>query len=122
MIKTLYKEHCLRYFMILEIILVVILLTFFPLSIIFFISYINDFAENIFFNVHLIYFLFKIITMYFVAERFKQINKIENENKKEKLKKRLKIITFLINLIGFIIFMIIFSNSINETINTITSF
>ena len=46
MIKTLYKEHCLRYFMILEIILVVILLTFFPLSIIFFISYINDFVEN----------------------------------------------------------------------------
>ena len=79
MIKTLYKEKCLRYFIIPEIILLFIL--FFKFSILVYIILplyvIESIFDNIFFNIPLIWLLFKITTMYFSSIKFKKINKIE---------------------------------------------
>ena len=97
MIKTLYKEKCLRYFIIPEIILLFIF--FFKFSILVYIILplyvIESIFDNIFFNIPLIWLLFKITTMYFCSIKFKKINKIEDEEKKKKYKIRLKIIIFL---------------------------
>ena len=86
MIKTLYKEKCLRYFIIPEIILLFIF--FFKFSILVYIILplyvIESIFDNIFFNIPLIWLLFKITTMYFCSIKFEKINKIEDEEKKKK--------------------------------------
>ena len=78
MLKTLYKEKCLRYFIIPEIILLCIF--FFKFSILVYIILplyvIESIFDNIFFNIPLIWLLFKITTMYFCSIKFKKINKI----------------------------------------------
>ena len=124
MIKTLYKEKCLRYFIIPEIILLFIF--FFKFSILVYIILplyvIESIFDNIFFNIPLIWLLFKITTMYFCSIKFEKINKIEDEEKKKKEKIRLKIIIFLINIVIFVIFTILSTNLINQIVNTILSF
>ena len=124
MIKTLYKEKCLRYFIIPEIILLFIF--FFKFSILVYIIlplYIfESIFDNIFFNIPLIWLLFKITTMYFCSIKFEKINKIEDEEKKKKYKIRLKIIIFLVNIVILVIFAILSTNLINQIVNTILSF
>ena len=124
MIKTLYKEKCLRYFIIPEIILLFIF--FFKFSILVYIILplyvIESIFDNIFFNIPLIWLLFKITTMYFCSIKFKKINKIEDEEKKKKEKIRLKIIIFLLNIVAFIIFAIFSIDLVNKIFNTLLSF
>ena len=124
MIKTLYKEKCLRYFIIPEIILLFIF--FFKFSILVYIIlplYVfESIFDNIFFNIPLIWLLFKITTMYFCSIKFKKINKIEDEEKKKKEKIRLKIIIFLLNIVALIIFTIFSIDLVNKIFNTLLSF
>ena len=124
MIKTLYKEKCLRYFIIPEIILLFIF--FFKFSILVYIILplyvIESIFDNIFFNIPLIWLLFKITTMYFCSIKFKKINKIEDEEKKKKEKIRLKIIIFLLNIVALIIFTIFSIDLVNKIFNTLLSF
>ena len=125
MIKTLYKEKCLRYFIIPEIILLFIFLFKFSILAVYVILPLYVFEsifDNIFFNIPLIWLLFKITTMYFCSIKFKKINKIEDEEKKKKHKIRLKIIIFLVNIVIFVIFTILSTNLINQIVNTILSF
>ena len=87
MIKTLYKEKCLRYFIIPEIILLFIFLFKFSILAVYVILPLYVFEsifDNIFFNIPLIWLLFKITTMYFCSIKFKKINKIINLEKKKK--------------------------------------
>lgn len=124
MIKTLYKEKCLRYFIIPEIILLFIF--FFKFSILVYVILplyvIESIFDNIFCNIPLIWLLFKITTMYFCSIKFKKINKIEDEEKKKKEKIRLKIIIFLLNIVAFIIFAIFSIDLVNKIFNTLLSF
>ena len=124
MLKTLYKEKFLRYFIIPEIILLFIF--FFKFSILVYIILplyvIESIFDNIFFNIPLIWLLFKITTMYFCSIKFEKINKIEDEEKKKKEKIRLKIIIFLLNIIALIIFTIFSIDLVNNIFNTLLSF
>ncbi len=125
MIKTLYKEKCLRYFIIPEIILLFIFFFKFSILAVYIILPLYVFesiVDNIFFNIPLIWLLFKITTMYFCSIKFEKINKIEDEEKKKKYKIRLKIIIFLVNIVIFVIFTILSTNLINQIVNTILSF
>ena len=125
MIKTLYKEKCLRYFIIPEIILLFIFFFKFSILAVYIILPLYVFesiVDNIFFNIPLIWLLFKITTMYFCSIKFKKINKIEDEEKKKKYKIRLKIIIFLVNIVILVIFAILSTNLINQIVNTILSF
>ena len=125
MIKTLYKEKCLRYFIIPEIILLFIFFFKFSILAVYVILplyVIESIFDNIFCNIPLILLLFKITTMYFCSIKFKKINKIEDEEKKKKYKIRLKIIIFLVNIVIFVIFTILSTNLINQIVNTILSF
>ena len=125
MIKILYKEKCLRYFIIPEIILLFIFFFKFSILAIYVILPLYVFEsifDNIFFNIPLIWLLLKITTMYFCSIKFKKINKIEDEEKKKKYKIRLKIIIFLVNIVIFVIFTILSTNLINQIVNTILSF
>ena len=125
MIKTLYKEKCLRYFIIPEIILLFIFFfkfSIFVVCIILPLYIIESIIDNIFFNIPLIWLLFKITTMYFCSIKFEKINKTEDEEKKKKYKIRLKIIIFLVNIVIFVIFTILSTNLINQIVNTILSF
>ena len=118
MIKTLYKEKCLRYFIIPEIILLFIF--FFKFSILVYIIlplyFIESIFDNIFFNIPLIWLLFKITTMYFCSIKFKKINKIEDEEKKKKLKNILKLVIFLVNITIFSIYV---GLMINDVLNAL---
>ena len=125
MIKTLYKEKCLRYFIIPEIILLFIFFFKFSILAVYVILPLYVFEsifDNIFFNIPLIWLLFKITTMYFCSIKFEKINKIEDEEKKKKYKIRLKIIIFLVNIVILVIFAILSTNLINQIVNTILSF
>ena len=125
MIKTLYKEKCLRYFIIPEIILLFIFFFKFSILGVYVILPLYVFEsifDNIFFNIPLILLLFRITTMYFCSIKFEKINKIEDEEKKKKYKIRLKIIIFLVNIVIFVIFTILSTNLINQIVNTILSF
>ena len=125
MIKTLYKEKCLRYFIIPEIILLLFIF-FFKFSILVYIILplyvIESIFDNIFFNIPLIWLLFKITTMYFCSIKFKKINKTEDEEKKKKEKIRLKIIIFLLNIVALIIFTIFSIDLVNKIFDTLLSF
>ncbi|VTX64382.1 Uncharacterised protein [uncultured Leptotrichia sp.] len=124
MIKTLYKEKCLKYFIIPEIILLFIFFFKFSIFVVYVILrlyIIESIFDNIFFNIPLIWLLFKITTMYFCSIKFEKINKIEDK-KKKKEKIRLKIIIFLLNIVALIIFTIFSIDLVNKIFDTLLSF
>ena len=125
MIKTLYKEKCLRYFIIPEIILLFIFFFKFSILVVYVMLPLYVFEsifDNIFFNIPLILLLFKITTMYFCSIKFEKIYKIEDEEKKKKEKIRLKIIIFLLNIVALIIFSIFSIDLVNKIFDTLLSF
>ena len=125
MIKTLYKEKCLRYFIIPEIILLFIFFfkfSIFVVCIILPLYIIESIIDNIFFNIPLIWLLFKITTMYFYSIKFEKINKTEDEEKRKKEKIRLKIIIFLLNIVALIIFTIFSIDLANKLFDTLLNF
>ena len=115
MIKTLYKEKCLRYFIAPDIILLLLVTIFFyPM-----LEFLYFFVIG---NIPLIYILFKIIVMYLSSKKLKEINKVEDEEKRKKSKNKLKLVIFLVNIVIFVIFTILSTNLINQIVNTILSF
>ena len=125
MIKTLYKEKCLRYFIIPEIILLFIFFFKFSILVVYVILrlyIIESIFDNIFFNIPLIWLLFKITTMYFCSIKFEKINKTEDEEKRKKEKIRLKIIIFLLNIVALIIFTIFSIDLANKIFDTLLNF
>jgi hypothetical protein len=63
-------------------------------------------------NIPLIYILFKIIVMYLSSKKLKEINKVEDEEKRKKSKNKLKLVIFLVNLIMFSIYVSLVKNEI----------
>lgn len=105
MIKTLYKEKCLRYFIVPDIILLLLVTIFFyPM-----LEFLYFFVIG---NIPLIYILFKIIAMYLSSIKLNKINKVKDEEKRKKLKIKLKLVIFLINLIMFSIYVSLVKNEI----------
>ncbi len=105
MIKTLYREHCLRYFIVPDIILLLLVTIFFyPM-----LEFLYFFVIG---NIPLIYILFKIIVMYLSSKKLKEINKVEDEAKRKKSKNKLKLVIFLVNLIMFSIYVSLVKNEI----------
>lgn len=105
MIKTLYREHCLRYFIVPDIILLLLVTIFFYLMLEFLYFFVIG-------NIPLIYILFKIIVMYLSSKKLKEINKVEDEEKRKKSKNKLKLVIFLVNLIMFSIYVSLVKNEI----------
>lgn len=105
MIKTLYKEKCLRYFIAPDIILLLLVTIFFyPM-----LEFLYFFVIG---NIPLIYILFKIIVMYLSSKKLKEINKVEDEEKRKKSKNKLKLVIFLVNLIMFSVYVSLVKNAI----------
>ena len=105
MIKTLYKEKCLRYFIAPDIILLLLVTIFFyPM-----LEFLYFFVIG---NIPLIYILFKTIVMYLSSKKLKEINKVEDEEKRKKSKNKLKLVIFLVNLIMFSIYVSLVKNEI----------
>ncbi len=105
MIKTLYKEKCLRYFIVPDIILLLLVTIFFyPM-----LEFLYFFVIG---NIPLIYILFKIIVMYLSSKKLKEINKVEDEEKRKKSKNKLKLVIFLVNLIMFSVYVSLVKNEI----------
>ena len=105
MIKTLYREHCLRYFIVPDIILLLLVTIFFyPM-----LEFLYFFVIG---NIPLIYILFKIIAMYLSSIKLNKINKVKDEEKIKKSKNKLKLVIFLINLIMFSIYVSLVKNEI----------
>ena len=105
MIKTLYREHCLRYFIVPDIILLLLVTIFFyPM-----LEFLYFFVIG---NIPLIYILFKIIVMYLSSKKLKEINKVEDEEKRKKSKNKLKLVIFLVNLIMFSVYVSLVKNEI----------
>lgn len=105
MIKTLYREHCLRYFVVPDILLLLLVTIFFyPM-----LEFLYFFVIG---NIPLIYILFKIIVMYLSSKKLKEINKVEDEEKRKKSKNKLKLVIFLVNLIMFSIYVSLVKNEI----------
>ena len=105
MIKTLYKEKCLRYFIAPDIILLLLVTIFFyPM-----LEFLYFFVIG---NIPLIYILFKIIVMYLSSKKLKDINKVEDEEKRKKSKNKLKLVIFLVNLIMFSMYVSLVKNEI----------
>ena len=105
MIKTLYREHCLRYFIVPDIILLLLVTIFFyPM-----LEFLYFFVIG---NIPLIYILFKIIAMYLSSIKLNKINKVKDEEKRKKSKNKLKLVIFLVNLIMFSIYVSLVKNKI----------
>ena len=105
MLKTLYKEKCLRYFIAPDIILLLLVTIFFyPM-----LEFLYFFVIG---NIPLIYILFKIIVMYLSSKKLKEINKVEDEEKRKKSKNKLKLVIFLVNLIMFSMYVSLAKNEI----------
>ena len=105
MIKTLYREHCLRYFIVPDIILLLLVTIFFyPM-----LEFLYFFVIG---NIPLIYILFKIIVMYLSSIKLNKINKVKDEEKRKKSKNKLKLVIFLVNLIMFSIYVSLVKNEI----------
>ena len=105
MIKTLYREHCLRYFIVPDIILLLLVTIFFyPM-----LEFLYFFVIG---NIPLIYILFKIIAMYLSSIKLNKINKVKDEEERKKSKNKLKLVIFLINLIMFSIYVSLVKNEI----------
>ena len=134
MIKTLYKEHCLRYFITPEIISIIIFLFYVPVDPLWILPHLlNNTIKNRFWNLPISWILFKIIIVYFSFKKLEKINKIKDEEKRKKYKIKLKIIIFFTHMIVlrifikfidiiFVIFTILSTNLINQIVNTILSF
>ena len=98
MIKILYKEKCLRYFIVPDIILLLLVTIFFyPM-----LEFLYFFVIG---NIPLIYILFKIIAMYLSSIKLNKINKVKDEEKRKKYKIKLKIIIFFTHVIVLGIFI-----------------
>ena len=105
MMKTLYREHCLRYFIVPDIILLLLVTIFFyPM-----LEFLYFFVIG---NIPLIYILFKIIAMYLSSIKLNKINKVKDEEKRKKSKNKLKLVIFLVNLIMFSIYVSLVKNEI----------
>ena len=105
MIKTLYREHCLRYFIVPDIILLLLVTIFFyPM-----LEFLYFFVIG---NIPLIYILFKIIAMYLSSIKLNKINKVKDEEKRKKSKNKLKLVIFLVNLIMFSMYVSLVKNEI----------
>ena len=105
MVKTLYREHCLRYFIVPDIILLLLVTIFFyPM-----LEFLYFFVIG---NIPLIYILFKIIAMYLSSIKLNKINKVKDEEKRKKSKNKLKLVIFLVNLIMFSIYVSLVKNEI----------
>ena len=105
MIKTLCKEKCLRYFIAPDVILLLLVTIFFyPM-----LEFLYFFVIG---NIPLIYILFKIIVMYLSSKKLKEINKVEDEEKRKKSKNKLKLVIFLGNLIMFSVYVSLVKNEI----------
>ena len=104
MIKTLYKEKCLRYFIIPEIILLFIFLFKFSILAVYVILPLYVF-ESIFWNLPISWILFKIIIIYFSFKKLEKINRIKDKEKRKKYKIKLKIIIFFTHVIVLGIFI-----------------
>ena len=105
MIKTLYKEKCLRYFIAPDIILLLLVTIFFyPM-----LEFLYFFVIG---NIPLIYILFKIIAMYLSSIKLNKINKVKDEEKRKKSKNKLKLVIFLVNLIMFSVYVSLVKNEI----------
>ena len=105
MLKTLYKEKCLRYFIAPDIILLLLVTIFFyPM-----LEFLYFFVIG---NIPLIYILFKIIVMYLSSKKLKEIKKVEDEEKRKKSKNKLKLVIFLVNLIMFSMYVSLVKNEI----------
>ena len=117
MMKTLYREHCLRYFIVPEIVLLAIFICFIPFGFTILLIYLlNNLFGNIFQNIPLIYLLLKIILIYLSSMKLKKINKIEDEEKKKKSKNRFKLVIFLVNITIFSIYV---GLMINDVLNAL---
>ena len=106
MIKTLYKEHCLRYFITPEIISIIIFLFYVPVDPLWILPHLlNNTIKNRFWNLPISWILFKIIIVYFSFKKLEKINKIKDEEKRKKYKIKLKIIIFFTHMIVLRIFI-----------------
>ena len=106
MIKTLYKEKCLRYFIIPEIILTIIFLFHIPVDPLWILPHLlNGTIKNRFWNLPISWILFKIIIVYFSFKKLEKINRIKDEEKRKKYKIKLKIIIFFSHMIILGIFI-----------------
>ena len=56
--------------------------------------------------------MFKIIVMYLSSKKLKEINKVEDEEKRRKSKNKLKLVIFLVNLIMFSMYVSLVKNEI----------
>lgn len=106
MIKTLYEEKCLRYFVIPEIISIIVFLFYVPVDPLWILPHLlNNTIKNRFWNLPIIWFLFKIIIVYFSLEKLEKINRIKDDEKRKKYKINLKIIIFFTHVIVLGIFI-----------------
>ena len=106
MIKTLYKEQCLRYFIIPEIISIILFLFYVLANPLWILPHLlNNTIKNRFWNLPISWILFKIIIVYFSFKKLEKINKIKDEEKRKKYKIKLKIIIFFTHMIVLGIFI-----------------
>ena len=106
MIKTLYKEKYLRYFVIPEIISIIVFLFYVPVDPLWILPHLfNNTIKNKLWNLPIIWFLFKIIIVYFSFKKLEKINRIKDNEKRKKHKIKLKIIIFFTHMIVLGIFI-----------------
>ena len=97
MIKTLYKEKCLRYFIAPDIISIIIFLFYTPVDPLWILpDLLNNTIKNRFWNLPISWILFKIIIIYFSFKKLEKINRIKDKEKRKKYKIKLNLIMFSI--------------------------
>ena len=106
MIKTLYKEKCLRYFIVPDIISIIIFLFYVPVDPLWILTdLLNNTIKNRFWNLPISWILFKIIIINFSFKTLEKINRIKDKEKRKKYKIKLKIIIFFTHVIVLGIFI-----------------
>ena len=106
MIKTLYKEKCLKYFIAPDIISIIIFLFYAPVDPLWILpDLLNNTIKNRFWNLPISWILFKIIIIYFSFKKLEKINRIKDKEKRKKYKIKLKIIIFFTHVIVLGIFI-----------------
>ena len=87
MIKTLYKEKCLRYFIAPDIISIIIFLFYAPVDPLWILpDLLNNTIKNRFWNLPISWILFKIIIIYFSFKKLEKINRIKDKKKGKNIK------------------------------------
>lgn len=87
MLKTLYKEKCLRYFIVSDIISIIIFLFYVPVDPLWILPYLlNNTIKNRFWNLPISWILFKIIIIYFSFKKLEKINRIKDKKKRKNIK------------------------------------